>query len=238
LATTRNQSTTGTNLSTGFVENSSGNPQAIGEFTGGNLQFAVPDSLVKFVAPAGFHFKSDGTLGSGTPTMAGETLFIWAKVINIIDDGTNGGVGNLLDGTGPVTLNQVVPTGALLTRIIPPFVTDLTATTEASMLSNILLFKEFGLSYNRADQEWILIAEQNLDKSNTFNLATQGDTSSQGLDNSWFVLFENDGETFTVKYRSLSYIFESVLETRFYFEKTGKIFDPTTGKSIVVNVKV
>ena len=54
-------------------------------------------------------------------------------------------------------------------------------------------------------------------------------------------MFTNDGETYTVKHRSLEYVFESLLETRFYFDKDLKIFDPRTGKTIkdkIVMLKV
>ena len=71
-----------------------------------------------------------------------------------------------------------------------------------------------------------------------FSLTDSGDTSSRGLDSSWLIRFETVGQTYTVYYRGLSYAFESVLETNFYFDDTVKVFDPITGITINDQIKI
>jgi hypothetical protein len=63
-------------------------------------------------------------------------------------DGYNGGLGNLSSGAGPVTINNFVPTGAIVDTIIPLFVTDLPNSVEQAMTEQILLNRNFGLGYD------------------------------------------------------------------------------------------
>ena len=53
-----------------------------------------------------------------------------------------------------------------------------------------------------------------------------------GLDNSWLIAFETDGVTYTVSSRSLQRFWASVLETRFFYDGTQKVYDPKTGTVI------
>ena len=232
------QLTTGTNLTTGYFQNSSSAPQSIGTFVTSNLKFLKTNSLVKFAAPTGFYFNENGTLSAGTSGAPGTSDSIWSALTNVIDDGANQGVGALTDGSGPVFLNDIVPTAAIPTEIIVPFTTDLTSATESAIISRVKLFKEFGLRFDQLTQEWKIIEDVDLNRATTFDLGNAGDTSSSGLDNSWFILFETDGETYTVSYRSLDYFFESTLQTRFYFEPGQKIFDPRTGQTIKDNINI
>jgi len=232
------QLTTGTNLTTGYFANASGDPLSIGSFVTSNLKFLKTSSLVKFVAPDGFFFRENGTLEAGTSGAPGTRDFIWSAVTNVVDDGSNQGTGALTDGTGPVSLNDILPSAAIPTEIIVPFTNDFPAVVESDIISRVKLFKEFGLRFDQETQEWVVIDGVDLDKSETFNLGNAGDTSSTGIDNSWFIMFETDGETYTVKYRSLDYFFESTLQTRFYFEPGQKIFDPRTGQTIKDNINI
>ena len=83
-----------------------------------------------------------------------------------------------------------------------------------------------------------IISSLNLNTADTFSNEFAGSTSNTNLDNSWFFKFTNDGSTYTVNFRSTSYVFESVLETRFYFDTDLKIFDPRTGKTIQDKINI
>lgn len=232
------QQTTGTNLTTGYFTNSSDDPLSIGSYVSSDLKHLKVGSLVEFYAPDGFYFTESGTLEAGTVGDPGTSSSIWAAITNVIGDGANQGLGALSDGTGPVSFNEIIPTGAIPTEIIVPFTTDLPSSMESDIIAKVKLFKEFGLRFDQETQVWYIIDSTDLDKSTTFSLDNAGDTSSTGVDNSWFILFETDGETYTVSYRTLSFFFESELETRFYFEPDQKIFDPRTGKTVIDNIKV
>lgn len=230
--------TTGTNLATGYFTNTSNDPLTIGAYVSSDLKHLKIGSLVKFVPPSGYHFLANGDLSAGASGAPGTRDVMWSAITNVVDDGANQGLGPLTDGTGPVSLNEHVPSDAIPEEIIVPFTSDLPSALEATIIAKTKLFKEFGLRFDQETQTWIIIDIVDLDKSDTFSLDNTGDTSSTGIDNSWFILFETDGETYTVSYRTLTYFFESLLETRFYFEPTQKIFDPRTGQTIKDNIKI
>ena len=76
-------------------------------------------------------------------------MVLWATVTALELDGTNFGTGNNADGTGPVTLNNFIPTNAVPTEVIPVFVTDLPTSIETTMREQIELYRNFGLGYER-----------------------------------------------------------------------------------------
>ena len=73
----------------------------------------------------------------------------WAKIgAVVLGDGANGGTGNLESGVGPVTLNNIVPQGAVINAIIPNFTTAFSSTLEVDLLDRIEAYEEFGLRYD------------------------------------------------------------------------------------------
>lgn len=235
---TWNQTTTGTNLTTGYFLNTANNPTSIGGFVGSDLKQLKPGALIKFLPTAGSYFNQAGEMVVGTVGEPGSRDSIWTSITGVVADGANLGAGNLGDGTGPVTLNEIVPSDAALERVFPVFRTDISNDVQLQIISEIRQYREFGLRYDYENQVWVIITADNLDRANTFSLDNAGSTSGTGLDNSWFFLFETDGQTYTVSYRVLDYFWESVLETRFYFEPGQKIFDPRTGQTIKDNIRV
>ena len=155
---------------------------------------------------------------------------IFGQVTAVTTDGTNQGVGNLDNGLGPVVLTEVIPSDAVLEKVIAVWNTTITSSVRNEMIQQIGDYKTFGLRYDLDTQEWAIITNANLNQANTFSLDNAGNTSGTGIDNSWFLKFTNDGSTYTCNFRSTSYIFESKLETRFYFDKNLSIFDPELEK--------
>ena len=227
------QSTTLNNQTTGYFKNSStGDPAPIGSSTTDTTQFIVEDALVKFEAPAGQYFDRYNKLQTGTPTLPDEKLVIWATVVDLYLNGTNFGLGNLSDGSGPVTLNNFVPTDAIPTQVIPIFISDLPVAFETSLTSQVELYREFGMGFDEVNGEWYLITSTNLDSSNTFSLTNAQDANGTNRDNSWLVKFTTDGVTYTVTSRSLQRFFASVQQTRFFYDGTQQVYDPKTGKIV------
>jgi hypothetical protein len=165
-------------------------------------------------------------------------LDIWASPIAIIGDGYNNGLGNLINGQGPVTLNNFVPTGAIVSEVIPVFVTDLSVTLEQEIGDQIELLRNFGLGYDWLGTitgtigSWYLITQQNLDIDAEFSLTNAGSTSGTGQDASWLVQFDVENQNYTVTLRGLAYYFGSVLQTRFFFYDNQLIYDSRTGTVI------
>jgi hypothetical protein len=228
-----------TNGSTGsFRTISSGQLIQIGHVTTSNAKYIRVGSIIKFSAPAGKYFNAQNKLATGTPIQAGDNQFLYAAVTQAIGDGTAGGTGTFSDGTGPVMLNQYVPTGAVVDQIIPVFKNNLLNDMINQIITEMLSFKNFGLTYNPYSQSWQLIEGQNLNTGGNFDLATQGNTDGLNLDSSWLVYFTFDGRSYTVGYRGLDYVFESEQTVKFYFDDKVKIFDPKTGTTVRDQIRV
>ncbi len=227
-----NLTTTVSGSCTGYFKNDVDSPLKIGDFSSSNLKYAKVGALAKFTAPSGKVFDVNNNLIDGTSGTINTRDFIWTSLSAVVTDGTNQGVGNLDTGFGPVTLSEVIPQDAVLNQIIANWNTTISPSVRTAMIDAISEFKTFGLRFDRDTQAWTIINSLDLDQSNTFSLVYAGNTSNTGLDNSWFFKFTNDGSTYTVNFRDTSYIFESKLETRFYFDNDLKIFDPRTGKTI------
>jgi len=226
------QSTTTTNQSTGYFKNAAGNPISVGEIASGNTKYIVNGALIKFEAPTGYYFDSNNKLKAGTPTGADEKLVVWATVTSLTGDGTNFGDGNLSDGSGPVTLNDFLPTGADVTEIIPVFVTDIPNSIETSMIEQVELYRDFGIGFDNQTGDWYIISADNLDEDAEFSLSYAKNTDRLQRDASWLAQFTTDGTTYTVKYRNLNYYFASVAENRFIYDDNDNIYDATTGKVV------
>ena len=238
LAVTWNQSTTLSNETTGYFKNAAGIPVSVGVYASNNMKYVQTGSLIKFVPPTGYYFDVNNKLALGVPTRPDEKLIIWASATAIYVDGTNQGAGNFSNGLGQVVLNNYVPSGAVCNQVIPLFITDLGTDVRNSALSQIELYRDFGLGYNNLTNEWYLITSNNLAINAPWSQAYAGDTSGANLDASWFVQFITDGESYTVTTRALNYYFGSVLQTRIFFYGDEQIYDSRTGTTIRDFVKV
>jgi len=233
LSATWNSTTTSTNTNTGYF--TSGGALVIGDSATSNMKFAKPGALVKFTSPDTRKFLN-GTLVTSSTDNAEDRA--WAKIGDVVLDGANGGVGNLESGVGPVTLSDIIPDGSVVNSIIPNFTTAFSSTLETDLIDRIEAFEEFGLRYDIDSETWKVITSTNVSTSSVFNLADAGSTAGTNTDASWWFKFTNDGNTYTVQYRKLDYIFESESQNKFHYDVEEKIYDYTTGKSVKDTVKI
>jgi hypothetical protein len=239
---TWNQSTTLANETTGYFQNALGAPVMVGSSSSTAFKYVVQKSLIKFVPPVingqPYYFDANNRLKAGLPTRPEDHLEIWASPLAVVGDGSNGGVGNLTNGQGPVALNNFVPTGAIVDSIIPVFLTDLSTIIREEITQQILLYRNFGLGYDSDGTvtgtagTWYVITSTNLDADATWSQAYAGNTSGQNLDASWMVQFVAVDNKYTITFRGLAYYFGSVLQTRFFFYGNQKIYDSRTGTTI------
>ena len=237
------QSSTGTNLTTGYFADSVDSPQQVGPFVTSNRQYIQSGALVKITAPSGYYFDTSNVLrdinvpAGRTGTKLGDRTELFASVASVIDDGTNQGIGAFSNGTGPVSLNEIVPTGAIVSQIVAPFSNVLTTAVEQTLLANIALYRNFGMRYDQSTETYKIIASDDLD-TGAFSQTYTGDDTGAARDSSWIVRFETDGELYTVYYRNYDIVFESKQETRFYFDPDIRVFDTTSGETITDYIKV
>jgi hypothetical protein len=233
LTATWNSTTISTNTNTGYF--TSGGPLLVGDFATSNLKFAKPGALIKFTSPDSRELLNGTLVTAGTDNAEDRA---WAKIGSVVLDGANGGLGNLESGLGPITLNDIIPNGAVLSAVIPNFTTAFASTLEADIIDRIEAYEEFGLRYDIDTETWKVITSTNLSTSSVFSTANTGDTTGTNLDASWWFKFTNDGNTYTVTYRKLDYIFESESQNKFHFDAQERIYDYQTGKSVKDTVKV
>ena len=229
---TWHQSTVITNETTGYFENSLGNPVPIGSYASNNTKYILEGSLVQFAAPSGQYFDQDNHLVVGVPVNAEDKLTIWASPTAVYLSGTAQGLGNLPSGVGPVVLNTFVPTGAIPIVVIPLFTTDIPTSVQQSVVEQISLNQNFGLGYNNLTDTWYVITSTNLAIDAAFSLTNAQNTSGTNIDASWLIQCTYSGSTYTVVSRSLEYYFGSVLQTRFFFYTSDPIYDSRTGTVI------
>lgn len=210
----------------------------VGSFASDGKKFIKQGAIIKFSPGIGKFFDAYNRIQTGTPSKPNEKFYIYAAVQKVVGDGTNSGAGNLGSGEGPVTINEIVPEGATIDSIFPVFNNEFSADLVTKIIENIQSFEDFGLRYDVLTSSWKLIAPADLAANADFSLINTGNTSGQSIDASWLIKFTAVGETYTVTYRGLEYVFESVRETNFYFDDQVKIFDPKTGVTINDQIKV
>jgi len=221
-----NTSTYDANSVTGYfydIESNNNTPVSVGSYNTTNLKYITKGSMVKFVAPSGYYFDSSNRLIPGIAGPSDKTYF-WTTVLSVTGDGYNNGRGNFSNGKGPIILNGLVPSGAIITTVIASF---------DNVIPNVVI------------REIVTRAELNQNFTLVFNnslLATQQRWSVSTYDDpDWFVKFTSVGgntNQYDVNYRVLTYYFGSVADTRFFFETGKVVYDPFSGKILQDYVKV
>lgn len=228
LGATLVQSSKSTNASTGYLIDTNDEKYQVGSFTGGALRYIEPGCLVKFTPAPGYHFMPDGTSMLGSADHTGSSTYKWLRVISVVGNGTE----VQTDGSGPITFNDVIPTGAVLQEVRPKLNRFLSTDVKTQIIDQVFAYKTFGLRYDQTVREWRVITKENLNVAGDFSNGKAGDISNAELDSSWLLLFETNGESYTITQRSLRYVFESDKEVNFYFDSTKKIYDNKTSQLI------
>ena len=235
-------STADTNRTTGYFtqQPEASNPNAfaypVNTFTANNLRFVEPGTLLKFVAPQGYHFMTNkkNILMAGQSNHPGAVDYLWTKVISVSGNGTI-----IADnGLGPIVLNDIIPTDAILQEVKPKLANVIIDAVKTQIIDQAFATNTFGLRYDVETRTWRLITNQNIDTVSTFSTGKSGDTSNQNLDASWLLYFKTDGEKYDITYRTLTYVFESDKEIKFFYDSTNKTYDNLTGKIIKDKVEV
>jgi len=225
---------------TGYFQDSTGKILQIGPAVTSTNKYIVQSSIVKLSAGDGNYFDAQNRIKTGIPRNPGDKYYVYAAIELVVGDGTNGGQGNLSNGEGPVTINQIIPIDEFPSadRVFAVFNVAFSNALVSTMVGYIQAFANFGLRYDIVSASWKIITPQDLNTTDPFSLTNAGDTSGQALDSSWIIAFQTVGQTYTVSYRGLNYVFESVQETNFYYDGTTKIFDASTGLTVKDQIKV
>lgn len=211
------------NQAKGYLEDTDNVAYSVGEFTSNNLKYFVAGALVKFVPPSGKYFSSTGKIVANKSNTTKD--YIWAKVVQVVGDGSNTGAGALDDGTGPITLSTYIPTGAIPIEVIPKFINVLTLQFENELVNLCTAQRNFGIAFSQLTRRWIIILDSNLDLVSPFSLNNQGSLDDSNSDASWLIAFTWTGKNYRVRYRYLDIVFESEQETAFFIDRNSINYD-------------
>ena len=233
------KSTTEENASTGLFGNVFDSfPIKVGTYTTSNLRYIEIGGLVKFIPPSASQAFYRGELVNYDPANKDHKKFVWTKIVKLVGDGTNAGKGNLNSGKGPITFSEVIPTGSLPSQVVSKFSSTIPTDIENEILNLTFSNETFGLRYDVLAGEWTVISSTNVDLENNFNLGQAGDSTNTNVDSSWLVAFVYDGDEYRVRVRGTEYIFSSVSQNRFYFDRGEKVYDSRARTLIKDQIKV
>jgi len=227
--------TTATNRDIGTLVDQDNTAVAVGSFTANNLQTIVPGSLLKFIPPEGYHYMEDGSLMEGEAGHSGSSNYKWTRVVSVTDDGTT------IDSAtnqGGIVLNDLIPSGSLLEKVVPVFNLDFPNDLKYQIIDQTFAYKDFALRYDRVQSQWKVVLAENINTISKFSLGKAGDTSGENLDASWLLYFKTDGEKYTITNRNLRYVFESDSEMKFFFDSSDKIYDYKSGKIVRDKIRI
>ena len=210
------------NTSTGYFSYN-GDPVAIGNSITNQYAAMVPGTIVKFVPVHGMHYDGALNMIPGPAAGINDKEEIFASVQKIFGDGTNNGVGNFSNGIGPVTINLPIPSGSQVEVIVPAYKNALTDSLVQDIFTSIRSYNNFGLYYNSVALKWQMIPPGEIVGNN-----------------SWLVRFDYDitNKTYSVRYKTLKYVFHSPQETNFFFNPDQLVYDNTTNTVIEDNIKI
>ena len=230
--------TVGSGSCTGYFIDGNGNKVAIGSGVVGNTKYMTEGSIVVFSPGAGNYFNSANEImplpADGIIPQNGQAL-LYVTITSLIG---NGNQGTLSTGFGPVSLSTNLPSAAAAATVIPAFSNTFTTEFISKLIGLISNYTEFGIRYNQSTRTWAIVNAQDINLTSPFSQVYEGSTVGQNLDSSWLLSFTVNSSVYTVQIRGLSYIFESVRETKFYYDNRVKIYDPVTGTTVNDNVNV
>jgi len=206
------------------LSNSTG--RSTGTFNSDSYIYLRQGALVKFTAPTGKFFNAQNQLVTGTPETEFQKTELWASIISY----PTPGIGNAI-------LSTVIPSTAVVSQVIPVFENSWPTSLVDNIVANILSYKDFALRYDVSEMEWKIIDEANIGTGN-FSLTYAGNTTGTSLDNSWFVKLSFSNEEYDVTVRGTKYFFESVRETRFYYDPDAKVYDSRTATTRLDEIKI
>lgn len=199
-------------------------PISVGTYSTSATKYITKGALIQLTAPviAGVQYYFDPNNRLTTVSTLPNKLTTWVTITNVNGDGSNFGEGTFPNGTGPVTANGYIPTGAIVSLVLPVFSNVFSAQIIQECVNRIQVNQNFSLVFNNA----LLIGQER------WSIGAYNASDS-------FVNFTSLGaNSYLVQYKSLAYYFGSIADTRFIFDGNKTIYDPRSGRILKDNVKI
>lgn len=159
---------------------------------------------------------------------------IWTKIVELNDLGIDSG-----DLIGPIVLDEYVPDGYTLTKVLPQFRQTLTQDELDDIVFNIESRNTFGVSYDFKLDRWIVIDELNVSpEESDYSLTNFGSTTNTNQDQSWLVRVQYSSLGYKFVQRYMRYVFESENISRFFFLPDSSGTNFSTGESNISTIEI
>lgn len=152
----------------------------------------------------------------------------WVRIVRVDNSGalTSG----LSTSVGPWTLSEEVNENWFAEEVIGTLRKTFTIDEGTAIRTAIRNKTTFGMGYNISADRWYIIVNKDLDKTSKYTVSYAENTSGQGLDSSWLLLFEYspinlNSYRYNVTIRGQDYVVQSVSELKFYNIKNVKVVD-------------
>lgn len=235
-----NRVTSGSGSSSGYFKSvtTSTNPVSIGVGQLDNKQYMTEGSILIFSPGEGNYFNSMNEIvplpSTGKLPQNGSSL-LYVSITNLVGNGSQALLSN---GQGSVQLSLNLSSNAQVIAVIPSFSNQFTTPFITQLINLISNYNNFGLRYDQLTKAWKIVNAQDVNSIDPFNQEFQGDITGANKDASWVMNFTVNGLIYTVNVRGLNYVFESTEETKFYFDKQVKIYEPVSGNTINDSIRI
>ena len=235
--------TAGSGSSTGYFYSSAiTTPTAVGTGTASPFAYVTEGSVIVLYPGDGKYFNSANEIqtlpNDGIIPSNGQPL-IYATVLKLESNGVQV---PLNTSAGPITLSINLPsqTGLVpeVIAVYPSFNNSFPTEFKSRIIQNISNYSSFGIKFDQRTKTWDIIDASDLNLTDDFSLQYQYDTTSRSRNSSWLISLTASGVIYTITTRGLNFIFESVQDTKFYYDNRLKIYDPLTGYTVNDHVKV
>lgn len=231
-------------------------PLRVGAASSNALRYLQPGTIVKFragsdISNVPYYFDIRNRIQVGIPVRTGDREYIYATVVQVRNDG--GSTILTANDAGPITLSQHVPTGSYIQEIIPKPYTAVSDNIIVSAAALAKSRKNFGIRFDQQAQRWALVLPQDVKLSQPTNTSSilntdginaeyvqssAGNINSIAADSTWLIAFVSRPQGYKVYYRQLNYLFESLRETKFYYDPRVRVYDSKSQQVITDNIKI
>lgn len=235
-----NRVTSGSGSSSGYFKSSIASTSAVSIGFGqvDNRQYMTEGSILILSPGTGNYFNSANEIvplpSSGNLPQNGKSL-LYVSITNLVGNGSQTVLSN---GQGSVQLSVNLSSDAQVIAVIPAFSNQFTTPFITQLINLISNYNNFAIRYDQLSKNWKIINAQDVNTQSEFSQSNQGSITGLNEDASWVLNFTVNNLIYTVNIRGLNYVFESVEETKFYFDNQVKIYDPVSGNTINDSVKI
>lgn len=189
-------------------------------------------AVLKFQAPPFQIFDYDNKLVTYTGSAKAnqkDAIFATVRTISYLGRGNQVGDtdttrGRDTIGVGAIVLSEYVPTGALLTEILPTYDPNLSADIQKQLIDALMQKKTVALRFKSGSDIVDSVGDWQLIETSTVGNFVENSSTD------WLMRFVNTANSYTITQRSIKYYFGSERQTRFFYDSKVKIYDPLSGK--------